>query len=57
MQGLQVDINHLNPVVRYKFISNGSIYSGNFNRSFLSQDTPPERYIVLMKLMKYPKVV
>ena len=46
MQGLQVDINHLNPGVRYKFIWDGSIYSGNYFRSFLSQDTPPERYVV-----------
>jgi hypothetical protein len=48
MQGLQVDINHLNPGIRYKFIKDddGNIFSGNYNRSFLSQDTPPESYLV-----------
>lgn len=48
MQGLHVDINHLNPGVRYKFIKDddGNIYSGNYNRSFLTQDTPPESYLV-----------
>lgn len=47
MQGLQVDINHLNPGVRYKFIKNdGSVYSGNYYRSYLTHDTPPESYLV-----------
>lgn len=48
MQGLHVDINHLNPGVRYKFIKDddGNIFSGNYNRSFLTQDTPPESYLV-----------
>jgi hypothetical protein len=47
MQGLQVDINHLNPGVRYKFIkNNGSVYSGNYYRSYLTHDTPPESYLV-----------
>ena len=48
MQSLHVDINNLNPGVRYKFIKDddGNIFSGNFNRSFLTQDTPPESYLV-----------
>jgi len=46
MQGLQVDINHLNPGVRYKFITNdGSVYSGNYYRNYLTHDTPPQRYL------------
>ena len=51
MQGLQVDINHLNPGVRYKFITNdgyfnpGNIFSGDYNRSILTHDTPPQRYL------------
>ena len=48
MQGLQVDINHLNPGVRYKFINDndGAIYSGNYFRSFLTHDTPPESFLI-----------
>jgi hypothetical protein len=47
MQGLQVDINHLNPGVRYKFIKNdGSVYSANYYRNYLTHDTPPESYLV-----------
>ena len=47
MQSLRVDINNLNPGVRYKFIRNdGNIFSGNFNRSFITHDTPPEHYVV-----------
>jgi hypothetical protein len=51
MQGLQVDINHLNPGVRYKFIkdNDGAIYSGNYFRSFLTHDTPPESYLIFNK--------
>jgi hypothetical protein len=51
MQGLQVDINHLNPDVRYKFIkdNDGAIYSGNYFRSFLTHDTPPESYLIFNK--------
>lgn len=47
MQGLRVNINNLNPGVRYKFIRNdGVVFSGNFNRSYLTLDTPPERFVV-----------
>jgi len=53
MQGLQVDINHLNRGVRYKFITNndnvafnpGNIFSGDYNRSILTNHTPPHRYV------------
>jgi hypothetical protein len=51
MQGLQVDINHLNLGVRYKFITNsdsfnpGNIFSGDYNRSILTNHTPPQRYL------------
>jgi len=47
LQGLQVDINHLNPGVRYKFIMNdGNIFSGNYYGSHLTYDTPPERVLI-----------
>ena len=52
MQGLQVDINHLNPGVRYKFINDnddGAIYSGNYFRSFLTHDTPPVSFLIFNK--------
>jgi hypothetical protein len=52
MQGLQVDINHLNPGVRYKFINDnddGAIYSGNYFRSFLTHDTPPISFLIFNK--------